>query len=117
MMEKFWGTITILSDYVSAIAPHGVVGGIVLVCGFVILAVGIDRVRAKIDGLAHDVNGLSRKVDSLTLAMEGRPGDAHSDVKSPTVEACDSEASLEEIRNRLEALAARTDLKIDAERR
>ena len=34
MMEKFWGTLTVLFDYVSAIAPHGVIGGIVLVSGF-----------------------------------------------------------------------------------
>ena len=117
MMEKFWGTLTVLFDYVSAIAPHGVIGGIVLVSGFLILAVGIDRVRAKIHGLTIEVNGLSRKVDSLTLAVEGRRGDAHSDVKTPTVEVRDSEASLEEIRKRLEALSARTDRKTDAERR
>ena len=117
MMEKFWGTLTVLFDYVGAIAPHGVIGGIVLVSGFLILAVGIDRVRAKIHGLTIEVNGLSRKVDSLTLVIEGRRGDAHSDVKTPTGDVRDSEASLEEIRKRLEALSERTDRKIDAERR
>jgi hypothetical protein len=108
VMEKFWETLTVLIDYVSAIAPHGVVGGIVLIFGFLILAVGMDRVRAKIDGLTNDDNELSRRVDSLILGMEARRGGPHSERKSPTTEAHDAEASLEEIRKRLEVLSARS---------
>jgi hypothetical protein len=112
MMDKIRETLTILVDYVSAIAPHGVLGGIVLIFGFVILAVGIDRVRVKIDGLTNHVDDLSRKVDSLTLAIEGRRGDAHPERKSPVAD--DAEASLEEIRKRLETLSARRGRNIDA---
>jgi hypothetical protein len=39
MMEKFLATVGIISDYVSAIAPHGVIGGIVFISGFLILAI------------------------------------------------------------------------------
>ena len=116
MIEKPLGTLAVLVDYLTAIAPHGVIGGVVLVSGFLILALGIDRVRAKVDELNNDVNDLSRKINSLILAMPGRRDGAHLDVKSPPAEARDSEASLEEIRKRLEALSARTDGKIDAER-
>ena len=97
-MEKLRETITILMDYVSAIAPHGLVGGIVLIVGFIILAVGMDRVRAKIDGMTNDINKLSLRVDSLTTAIEGRRGDAQSERKGPKTD--DAEASLEEIRKK-----------------
>jgi outer membrane murein-binding lipoprotein Lpp len=116
MIEKPLGTLAVLVDYLTAIAPHGVIGGVVLVSGFLILALGIDRVRAKVDELNNDVNDLSRKINSLILAMQGRDG-AHLDVKSPPAEARDSEASLEEIRKRLETLSARTDRKSNVERR
>jgi hypothetical protein len=115
MMEKLPGTLAVLFDYASAMTPSGVMGGIVLVVGFVILAVGIDRVRTKIDELTSDVNDLSRKIDSLTLVIEGQGG-AHLDVRIPVVEARASEASLAEIRKRLEALSTEPDRKIDAER-
>ena len=85
-MEKLRETLTVVIDYVSAIAPHGVLGGIVLIFGFVILAVGIDRVRVKIDGLTNHVYDLSRKVDSLILAIEGRRGDAQPERKSPVAD-------------------------------
>jgi hypothetical protein len=106
-MDKLRETLSILIDYVGAIAPHGVLGGVVLIFGFVILAVGIDRVRVKIDGMTNHVDELSRKVDSLTLAIEGRRGDAHPEHKSPVAD--DAEASLEEIRKRLEALSVGID--------
>jgi hypothetical protein len=108
MMENFLATVGILFDYVSAIAPHGVIGGIVFISGFLILAIGIDRVRVRVDNLTNDVRGLIRKIDSLTLAIQGRRGGPHLDEKNPTVEAGDSEASLEDIRKRLEALSAWT---------
>jgi hypothetical protein len=102
-MDKLRETLTILVVYVSAIAPHGVLGGIVLIFGFVILAAGIDRVRVKIDGLTNHVDELSRRIDSLTLTIESRRGDAHPERKSPVAD--DAEASLEEIRKRLETLS------------
>ena len=108
-MDKLRETLTILIDYVSAIAPHGVLGGIVLIFGFFILAVGIDRVRVKIDGLTNHVDDLSRKVDSLTLAIEGRRDDANPE--RPVAD--DAESSLEEIRKRLEMLSARRGRNID----
>ena len=123
MTEKFLG----LFDYVSGIAPHGMsiklslimIGGMALVSGLVIvqIAIRIDRLYAKLNDLANDVSGLSRKIDCLALAMEDRRRGAHMDVNTPTGEAGDSEASLEEIRKRLEALSARTEPKRDVERR
>jgi len=115
MMENSPTTLAILLEYASAMTPYGVMGGVVLVFGFVILAVGIDRVRAKIDELSSDLNDISRKIDSLTLVIEGRGG-AHTEAKTSSVEPRASEASLAEIRKRLEALAAGPDRKIDAER-
>jgi hypothetical protein len=110
VMDKLRETLTTLVDYISTIAPHGVVGGIVVIFRFVIL--GIDRVRVKIDGLTDHVGDVSRKVDSLTLAIEGRRGDAHPERKSPVGD--DAEASLEEVRKKLEALSARRGRNIDA---
>ena len=114
-MDKLQETLTILVDYVGAIAPHGVLGGIVLIFGFVILALGIDRVRAKIDGLNNDVDELSRRIDSLTFAVATISDHTQSERKKPAIEAGDAEANLEEIRKRLEALSARSDRNTGAE--
>ena len=105
-MERLRETVTILMDHVSTIAPQGVFGGIVLIFGFVILALGIDRIRAKIDGLTNDVDELSRRVDSLTLAVASI---SDSQSMKPAIEAGDTEANLDEIRKRIEALSARSD--------
>ena len=109
MTEKLLGTLAVLFDYVGAIAPHGVMGGVVLIFGFLILALAIDRIRANVSEMSHNISDLSRKVDALTLATGGHRGDA----EGPTVEARDSGSSLEEIRKRLEALSTRADPKFN----